>query len=205
MQILTERLRLHEFAQDDWRAVLDYQRDPRYLRYYPWCDRTEEDATAFVGMFLAWQRETPRRRYQLAITQRSDNQLIGNCGIRLNSDDPAEVELGYELNPDCWGRGYATEAASAMVHFAFRQLGLQRITSWCIADNVASARVLERLGFRLQRRSRGTEHFKGRWWDTLHYTLTADQWHDRATIVYIETDSTDDSQNRRNNAQSNPF
>ena len=196
---------MREFVRDDWRAVLDYQRDPRYLRYYPWCYRTEDDARAFVGLFLDWQREIPRRRYQLAITRGSDHRLIGNCGIRCNPDKVTQAELGYELNPDHWGQGYATEAAAAILEFAFRQLELQRITSWCIADNVASGRVLERLGFQMQRRSHAAEFFKGRWWDTLHYTLTADQWHDRATIVYIETDSTDDSQNRRNNAQSNPF
>ena len=205
MEIITERLRLREFVCDDWRAVLDYQRDPRYLRYYPWCDRTEDDARAFVGLFLDWQREIPRRRYQLAITRGSDHRLIGNCGIRCNPDKVTQAELGYELNPDHWGQGYATEAAAAILEFAFRQLELQRITSWCIADNVASARVLERLGFQMQRRSHAAEFFKGRWWDTLHYTLTADQWHDRATIVYIETDSTDDSQTGRNNAQSSPF
>ena len=196
---------MREFVRDDWRAVLDYQRDPRYLRYYPWTDRTENDARDFVRMFLDWQGERPRRRFQLAVTRRCDNRLIGNCGIRSAQANDDEAEIGYELDPDHWGLGYATEAAAAILEFAFRQLELQRITSWCIADNVASVRVLERLGFQMQRRSCAAEFFKGRWWDTLHYTLTADQWHDRAAIVYIETDSTDDSQTGRNNAQSSPF
>ena len=125
MQIITERLRVREFAHDDWRAVLEYQRDPRYLRYYPWTDRTEDDVRAFVQMFLDWQDERPRRRFQLAITRRLDDRLIGNCGIRCARDDEDSAELGYELNPDFWRLGYATEAAAAMVQFGFGHLGLR--------------------------------------------------------------------------------
>ncbi len=176
MEIRTERLRLREFACDDWRAVLDYQRDPRYLRYYPWTERAEEDAHTFVKMFLGWQHEHPRRRFQLAIVRREDGRLIGNCGIRRKPGNDWEADIGYELTPDCWGNGYATEAARAIVDFGFKDLGLRRISSWCIADNVASARVLERLGFQREGRLRRNEYFKGRWWDTLIYGLLSEEW-----------------------------
>ena len=176
MPITTERLILREFGADDWRAVLDYQRDPLYLRFYPWEDRSEADARAFVEMFREWQSEVPRRRFQLAIILREDGRLIGNCGIRRKPDNDWEADLGYELSPQYWGHGYATEAARAMVDFGFRQLDLQRISSWCIADNVASARVLERLGFVQEGRLRRNEFFKGRWWDTLLYALLAEEW-----------------------------
>ena len=58
-----------------------------------------------------------------------------------------------------------------MVAYGFSELGLHRISSWCIADNVASARVLEKVGFQLEGRLRENEYFKGRWWDTLLYGL----------------------------------
>ncbi|MCE2500026.1 MAG: GNAT family N-acetyltransferase [Dehalococcoidia bacterium] len=176
MEIRTERLHLREFARDDWRAVLDYQRDPLYLRYYPWTERTEEDARTFVNMFLGWQSEQPRRRFQLVIVRDSDDRLIGNCGIRRKRDNDWEADIGYELAPDCWGHGYATEAAAAIVDFGFGELGLKRISSWCIADNVASARVLERLGFQPEGCLRHNEYFKGHWWDTLLYGLLSDEW-----------------------------
>ena len=201
MQIITERLRLRDFAPDDWRAVLDYQRDPRYLRYYPWTDRTEDDARDFVRMFLDWQDERPRRRFQLAIERLCDGRLIGNCGIRRNSENDHQAEIGYELNPNCWGQGYATEAAAAMAQLGYDHLGLQRITSWCIAENAASARVLERLGFRPEERLPQAEYFKGRWWDTLTFSLTADEWQSNPVIIYIESDQLTDSDTRRNNAQ----
>ena len=176
MELLTERLRLREFVADDWRAVLDYQRDPLYLRYYPWEDRSEADVRAFVELFRGWQTEQPRRRFQLAIVLRDDGRLIGNCGIRRKLDNDWEADIGYELSPRYWGYGYATEAARAMVDFGFRDLGLRRISSWCIADNVASAQVLEGLGFLAEGKLRSNEFFKGRWWDTLLYAVLAEEW-----------------------------
>jgi RimJ/RimL family protein N-acetyltransferase len=179
MQITTERLLLREIEDDDWPAVLAYQRDPRYLRYYAWTERTESDVRAFVSMLAALKNEEPRRKFQLAITLPGDGRLIGNCGIRRKPENDFEADIGYELDPAHWGNGYATEAARAVVAFGFRELGLHRVSSWCIADNVGSAHVLEKVGLRLEGRLRDNEHFKGRWWDTLHYGMLEEEWRPR--------------------------
>ncbi len=176
MELHTDRLLLREFVTADWPAVLAYQRDPRYLQFYEWIDRTPEDAQRFVQLFLDQQREQPRRKFQLAVVLKGTEQLIGNCGIRKASAGAREADIGYELAPDYWGRGYATEAARAIVHFGSTELKLHRITAWCIADNVASARVLEKLGLKLEGRLREKEHFKDRWWDTLLYAILEDEW-----------------------------
>jgi RimJ/RimL family protein N-acetyltransferase len=167
---------LREFDEDDWPDVLAYQSDPRYLRYYPWTGRTPEDVQGFVQMFIAQQHEDPRAKYQLAIDLKSASHIIGNCGIRMKSAGAHEADIGFELAPQHWGRGYATEAARAMIGFGFTELGLHRIWSWCIADNVASARVLEKLGMRPEGRLRENEYFKGRWWDTLLYGILNFEW-----------------------------
>ncbi len=157
MHITTDRLILRDFVADDGTEVLAYQRDPRYLRFYPWTDRSTDDVRAFVQMFLDQQAEEPRRKFQLAITLPEDGRLIGTCGIRRKPDNDSEGDIGYELAPEFWGRGYATEAAAAMVAYGFSELGLHRISSWCIADNVASARVLEKVGLQLEGRLRESE------------------------------------------------
>ncbi len=176
MRIVTERLVLREFVADDWPAVLAYQRDPRFLLYYTWTDRTEAEVRDFVQMQVGHQAERPRRKFQLAITLPESDGLIGNCGIRRKPDNEWEADIGYELAPQHWGHGYATEAATAIVAFGFRELGLHRVSAWCIADNVASARVLEKVGLRREGRLRESEHFKGRWWDTLLYGLIESEW-----------------------------
>jgi RimJ/RimL family protein N-acetyltransferase len=177
MELHTDRLLLREFVTADWPAMLAYQRDPRYLRYYEWTDRTPGDAQRFVQLFLDQQEEQPRHKFQLAVVLKSNGQLIGNCGIRQASAGAHEADIGYELSPDQWGHGYATEAARAIVQFGFAELKVHRIWAWCIADNVASTRVLEKIGLKLEGRLRDKEYFKGRWWDTLLYALLKDEWH----------------------------
>ena len=183
MRITTDRLVLREFVTDDWHDVLAYQSDPRYLRFYPWTDRSEADVRDFVQMFVEQQAARPRRKFQLAITLQNQEHVIGNCGIRRKPENEWEADIGYELAPEHWGRGYATEAALAIVDFGFRDLQLHRVWSRCIADNVSSARVLERVGFRPEGRLRENEYFKGRWWDTLLYGLLRSEWKVSATSV----------------------
>jgi [ribosomal protein S5]-alanine N-acetyltransferase len=179
MELETGRLVLREFNAHDWPDVLAYQSDPRYLRYYHWTERTPEDVKEFVQMFVTQQRQQPRLKYQLAICLKAETQLIGNCGIRQEFAGATEADIGYELAAQHWGRGYATEAARAMLHFGFTDLGLHRIWSWCLADNVGSARVLEKLGMRLEGRLREKEHFKGRWWDTLLFASLDHEWREK--------------------------
>ncbi len=176
MKIITERLVLREFKLEDWIQVLAYQSDPRYQRYYPLTDRTPEEAQAFVQIFLEQQKEQPRRKFQLAVSLRGTHSLIGNCGIRLNTPKALQADIGYEFSPEYWGKGYATEAAQAIVYFGFSILHLHRIWSWCIAENMGSARVLEKLGMKLEGRLRENEYFRNRWWDTFMYGLLASEW-----------------------------
>ena len=102
-------------------------------------------------------------------------EVIGNCGIRLTAAGSHEAEIGYELSPNQWGRGYATEAVAAILRFGFTELGVHRVSAWLVADNVASARVLEKNGFQLEGRLRDKERYKGRYWDVLMYARVAEE------------------------------
>jgi ribosomal-protein-alanine N-acetyltransferase len=197
LELTTERLILREFDEDDWPDVLAYQTDPLYLRYYEWTERTPEAVQEFVHMFLAQQREQPRTKFQLAVVLKSTGQLIGTCGIRMERADAHEADIGYELSPLHWGHGYATEAARAIVEFGFGELGLHRIWSWCIADNAGSARVLKRLGMRLEGRLREKEYFKGRWWDTLLFAILDCEWRAQPTLGSAGISWTDQDNKRR--------
>src|SRR5207248_8877867 len=91
-------------------------------------------------------RDEPREVFQLAITlPDEEGQLIGSCGVRVNDRTRREGNIGYELTPDFWGRGYATEAAWAMLSYGFDRLGLHRIWAELNAENAASAHVLEKV------------------------------------------------------------
>jgi ribosomal-protein-alanine N-acetyltransferase len=184
MNLTTERLLLRDFVEDDWPAVLAYQSDPRYLRFYPWTERTAEDVHAFVQKLVDQQRQQPRHRFQFAIVLPAERgHLIGNCGLRQDSPDARQADIGYELDPAYWGHGYATEAAQAMLRFGFEDRGVHRIWAHCIAENGASARVLEKIGMKLEGRQREHQWFKGRWWDRLLYAILEQEWRDQAGLV----------------------
>ena len=176
MRLETERLVLRDFVADDWQAVLAYQSNPLYLRYNDWTERTPEAVQEFVGWFLNQQKQEPRIKYQLALMLKSNDQLIGNCGVRMDKFDSVEADIGYELDPKHWNHGYATEAAHAIMDFGFSHFGVHRIWANCIADNIGSAHVLEKLGMKLEGRLHENKYFKGRWWDTLIYAILADEW-----------------------------
>lgn len=176
MQFNTSRLLLREYVPDDWRAVLAYQRDPRYLRYYTWNDRTEEDVRDFLQQLIDSRHEHPRKKFAFAVTLKFNGQLIGNCNIRKHRAEDLVAEIGYEIAPAHWSNGYATEAARAIVEFGFHELKLHRIAAWCIADNTASAHVLEKIGMQLEGRLREQENIKGNWWDVLLYGILDREW-----------------------------
>jgi ribosomal-protein-alanine N-acetyltransferase len=176
MMLNTDRLVLREFVADDWHAVLAYQSDSRYLQYYPWTKRTAQEVQAFVQRFIGWQAEEPRIRFQLAVVLRTEGQLIGTCGIRMGAANIRKADLGYEIAPSYWGQGYATEGSRAMLGFGFEELGLHRVWASCLAENAASARVLEKLGMRCEGRLRDNHWITGRWWDTLVYGMIEDEW-----------------------------
>jgi RimJ/RimL family protein N-acetyltransferase len=185
LQLQTPRLILREYEPEDWRAVLQYHADERYWRFYEPRAADEAAAREFVARFVDWQREAPRRRFQLAVVLRETGRLIGSCGLRQRPQldfghaEPSEGDIGYEVDADLWGRGYASEAAEAMLRFGFDELGLHRVWSFCLAENQASARVLEKLGMRLEGRLVRQERMRGAWWDALVYAILEEEWRTR--------------------------
>ena len=157
-----------------------YQSDSRYLQFYEWENRKRADVEAFIQMFLKQQQQLPRIKFQLAVILKSEQKLIGNCGIRKESIESNEAELGYEISPDYWGKAYATEAASTILNFGFDDLKLYRIYSRCIAENMASRKVLQKIGMKFKRKLPKNEFFKNRHWDTLEFEILKDeQMHDK--------------------------
>ncbi|HEV2131627.1 MAG TPA: GNAT family protein [Longimicrobiaceae bacterium] len=174
MILHTERLLLREITEDDGSAVLAYQRHPLFSRYYHWSERTEADVRLFLQQFLEWQEEEPRSKFSFAITL--EGTMIGIASLRRPTSEAPLAEIGYELSPEHWGRGYAREAAGALLEFGFGELGLHRLGAHCVAENTASARVLEKVGMLREGRLRENEFFKERWWDTLLYGILAREW-----------------------------
>ena len=146
-----------------------------------WCYGPDEGGPAFtrdlLEMFIRWSAELPRQNYQLAVIERTSAQeLIGCAGVRCAGFDGGVAELGIELAPRCWGRGLATEAAGALVGFAFRDLGVQALVAISVTENGRVARVLSKLGFRPAGTRAGSDWMRARGWSETEWRLTAEAW-----------------------------
>jgi len=86
-----------------------------------------------------------RSAYPFAIV--TGGEMVGTVGLSVNPQNPDSIELGYWIGRESWGKGYASEAARLALEFAFGPLGLEAIEAGHFADNAASGRVLEKLGF----------------------------------------------------------
>ncbi len=174
MELRTDRLVLREFREADLEPLTAIQSDARWLANYRWDVRDPNEVKRLVDLFIASQREEPRMTYQIAITL--DRAFIGDVGIRIREPDATEADIGYEIAPDQWRRGYASEAARAIVAFGFEELKLHRVWSWCYDSNIGSAAVLRSVGMKEEGRQRETDYFKGRWHDTLIFGVLEDEW-----------------------------
>jgi RimJ/RimL family protein N-acetyltransferase len=129
-----------------------------------------------VQEYIGWQHEQPRCTFQLAMVLQTTQGVIGSCGIRRVTAHAQAAELGYELHPDYWGQGYATEAARSLLAFGFQTLRLQRVWAECLAENTRSIHVLERLGMRYTHRLPQHTLLQNRWWDMLEYAMDRAAW-----------------------------
>ncbi|MEU5431798.1 GNAT family protein [Streptomyces sp. NPDC020719] len=142
----TARLRLRAFEDADANDLFALHSDAYVLRCWdapPWSDRVR--AEAFVAACRQMAQEGTGAR--LAVDRVSDGAFIGWCGLNRWNPDYRSASLGYCFGDAAWGHGYATEAARALLRWAFDTLDLNRVQAETDTRNVASARVLEKLGF----------------------------------------------------------
>jgi [ribosomal protein S5]-alanine N-acetyltransferase len=142
----SERLRLRPFTDADGDALFALHSNARVLRYWdspPWEDRARADR------FLATCRQMADEGTgaRLALDRTSDDAFIGWIGLSRWNPDFRSAALGYCLDEPAWGHGYATEAARAVLRWAFDTLDLNRVQAEADTRNIASARVLEKVGF----------------------------------------------------------
>jgi RimJ/RimL family protein N-acetyltransferase len=173
----TERLRLRPFNRGDVDAVYSYRSRPdvaEFLFDQPMSHEECAEAVRSRAGQVAFTGEGDK--ILLAVERKDDDRLIGEVSLIWRSVADQQAEVGYILHPDAHGRGYATEAALALLAFAFGQVGIHRVYARCDARNLASARVMARLGMREEAHFREHTHVKGRWDEELIYAILDYEW-----------------------------
>ena len=164
---------LREFRSSDAAAAFAWVGDPDAVRYVPLGPLDAAGAFDYVEQLVAEAKRDPRDAYTLAIVERATGEVVGSVALGVDSRAHRRAELGYILRRDRWGRGFATEAASMMIDFAFDELGMNRVWAVCDPNNPGSTRVLEKCGLTCEGTLREDLLVHGTWRDSLLYAVVA--------------------------------
>ena len=131
-------------------------------RYQFWDSCGKQEALDFIGEMSSAEPGTPGEWFQFAVELRGTGQLIGDCGLKTE-EDGRQAEIGFTLSREHQGKGYASEAVSRLLDYAFASLGLHRVVATVDQENATSVALLERL--RMHREGSFVQNawFKGHW------------------------------------------
>jgi len=177
----TERLRLRNWLDDDRNLFREINADPKVMEFFPF-RRTYAEADALMAKLNDIITDTGIGFYCLEL--KATQEPIGFCGLSYANMPgifpPEVVEIGWRLATRFWGNGYVTEAARALLDFAFDEKHLDAVVSFAVAENHRSTAVMKRLGLH---RINGMDFDHPRVPDThphlkphVVYAVTRDEW-----------------------------
>lgn len=147
----TPRLLLRRLLPADLDDLFALYRDPEVRRYFPEGTLTHAETREELEWFLHGHPEHPELGLWATI-HKPTGRFIGRCGLLpWTIDGQAEVEVAYLIAKEYWGQGLATEAAQAIVRYAFEQLRLSRLICLIDRDNLASIRVAQKIGMSFEK------------------------------------------------------
>jgi RimJ/RimL family protein N-acetyltransferase len=148
--IETTRLRLRDWREEDIEPFIRLTNTEPVMRWLGGVKPPEEHRRILRERILRWQSELGFTFW--LVERKADGELLGFCGLKIadGEDSPiaGEYEIGWRLREDAWGQGYAKEAASASLDFAFDRLGAGQVVAITFPPNIPSWGLMERLGMR---------------------------------------------------------
>jgi RimJ/RimL family protein N-acetyltransferase len=170
----TERLTLRPWTEGDFDAMFAMHSDPENARWLYNEPRDEDDTRAHLARKAAAFAK-PGDWLSAAVVVRETGEVVGDVSMEWVSEADRTAEIGFIFRRSAQGKGYATEAARALLDWAFGA-GFHRVVGRLEARNTASARVLEKLGMRLEAHLVENEWVKGEWQSELDYAILEREW-----------------------------
>ncbi|GLC87245.1 GNAT family N-acetyltransferase [Lysinibacillus piscis] len=169
MNIQTPRLLIRTFQEEDWRDVYTYTSNEQVMTYIPEGRFSQEQAKKFV----VENREEQAKHFPVIL--RENHTLIGHLAFHPYFGQHT-YEIGWVFHPDYYGNGYASEAAEAMLAYGFEALKLHRIIATCQPENIASYRIMEKIGMRREGYFKKCIPSADGWWDEYYYAILSEEW-----------------------------
>jgi [ribosomal protein S5]-alanine N-acetyltransferase len=180
MRLVTKRLILRDLKASDAKSITRHVNNLKVTRYllkvpHPY---SLKEAKVYLKRILLSQKKRPRDKYSFGITLKGRDEVIGHCSIENVDAFQGTATLGYWLSEDYWRQGIMTEAAEAVLDFAFRKLKLRRVNVSAFAENPASNALIKKLGFTYEGTARKKCRSKatGKIHDEHIYGLLREDW-----------------------------
>jgi len=174
--IETPRLILRRFRASDLKSFMAYRNDREVARYQSWESITRAEAVRFIAQQSEHKPGVPGKWFQFAAELKADGVLAGDCALLVIRTTPRIGELGYTFARAYQHSGLATEAARAVIDFAFEVLALNRVIATTDCRNAPSVALMERLGMKREGHYIHNAWFKGEWCDEYQYVMLRDEW-----------------------------
>ena len=165
-EIETARLYLRQFTLDDLDDLYRIYSDPEIMNYLTGVRSREATETAIHTMLKRWEENNLG---MWALVHKIDGKMIGRCGLGF-LDNTQEVELGYALDKVYWNQGLATEASFASLNYGFQILNLDRIVAIARPENIASQRVIQKVGMKYEKNAHYYET------DVVYYSISRETY-----------------------------
>ncbi len=178
--LITDRLILRLLSGEDMASFVGYRNVPEVARYQGWSlPYLPEDAARLLAEQSDGAFGAPGRWFQLAIVDRVDGMMLGDCAVRLREDWLGSAELGITLTPTAQGRALAAEALRALLDHLVDDHAVHRLIAEIDARNLPARRLVDALGFRREAELVDADWHKGEWTTVCIHAVLASQW--RAT------------------------
>lgn len=174
--LMTKRLVLRELRAEDWVDARALDTDSEVVRFQSNDVLDEAGTKAYLARNIASAAQSPRRVYDFAITRPGEDRYLGRAGLDVTRPEHREAMVWFQLRRDLWGQGLVTEALSAVLDFAFREVKVHRCFGDCDPRNLGSARVMEKVGMKREAHLRENWWLKGEWCDSWIYGVLEDEW-----------------------------
>lgn len=180
MNLETNRLIIRDFNNTDWDALHRLYMMLETVKYNPsGYPENEEASKKLVAEWSAQSGQAVREKYSAAIITKEDFQFVGVVSLDLGNRKYRKAEIWYKLLPAYWGQGLATEAVKAMLAFGFEQLLLHRIECGCSIHNIASFKIMEKVGMTREGIKRKVLPLDGEWHDAYLYSILEEEYFER--------------------------
>ena len=180
----TERLILRSMRESDLTAYLAYRNHPVVGRYQFWYEPLSEAAALeLIRSQQVSHPGIPGEWFQFALERKAGAELIGHVALKPDEWDPRQAEIGFTLGLPHQHQGFAVEAVTAVLDYAFTTLNIHRVHAVTDVENSDSIALLERLGMRREGHFIENVWFRGKWGSEYQYAILKQEWQTQGRII----------------------